>query len=79
MKEPIIEEIEKKLSFMNATLANTVELLQAAKATVKYSCNTIYSLENEIEELYLALGEEITEADCDNTDKKSEYPRIDCE
>jgi hypothetical protein len=49
-------EIEKRLSYINARLADTAELLQTSISTTQYSRKIICALENEVEEIYLSLS-----------------------
>jgi len=55
MDKYIATETEKRLSYINAKLADALELLETSKTKIERSCDIICELEGEIEEIYLSI------------------------
>ena len=55
MDKSIATETERRLSHINAKLADALELLETSKTKIERSCDIVRELEGEIEEIYLSI------------------------
>ena len=61
MNENSRQTVEERLSHINAELANVMELMQNSAAITRQIIAIISELENEIEDIYVGIGEDDTD------------------